>query len=154
LSDSHKTLHLLLYAMIGLAGLALGLRLFFGIYQVHGVGMEPTLKNKEFCLVANYPLSLEQGDLVVFRSNSGKPLVRRVIGLPKQKVEIKDSKVYINGQLVREPYVARAKGIIDTAPVQIPEDEYYLLSDDRLDTLDSRRLGTIHKDQLLGKIIY
>jgi signal peptidase I len=55
---------------------------------------------------------------------------------------------------VREPYVARAKGIIDTAPVQIPEDEYYLLSDDRLDTLDSRRLGTIHKDQLLGKIIY
>jgi signal peptidase I len=154
LSDSHKTLHLLLYAMIGLAGLALGLRLFFGIYQVHGVGMEPTLKNKELCLVANYPLSLEQGDLVVFRSNSGKPLVRRVIGLPKQKVEIKDSKVYINGQLVREPYVARAKGIIDTAPVQIPEDEYYLLSDDRLDTLDSRRLGTIHKDQLLGKIIY
>ncbi|TCW38925.1 signal peptidase I [Laceyella sacchari] len=154
MSDSHKTLHLLLYAMIGLAGLALGLRLFFGIYQVHGVGMEPTLKNKELCLVANYPLSLEQGDLVVFRSNSGKPLVRRVIGLPKQKVEIKDSKVYINGQLVREPYVARAKGIIDTAPVQIPEDEYYLLSDDRLDTLDSRRLGTIHKDQLLGKIIY
>ncbi|MFC7439843.1 signal peptidase I [Laceyella putida] len=143
-----------MYIVIGLAGLALGLRLFFGLYQVQGDGMEPTLKNQGFYLVMSRPLTLKKGDIVVFRTNTGKPLIRRVIGLPNQTVEIKKSKVYVDGKLLHEPYVTRAEGIGDTEVVNIPENHYYLLSDDRADTWDSRRMGTIHQNQLLGKFIH
>lgn len=117
--------------------------------------MEPSLKDDGLYLVITHPLSLKRGDIVVFRAaDTDQLLVKRVIGLPNEKIEIKESKVYVNGEWQDEPYVTRVQGINDYAIVDVPENHYYLLSDDRTDTWDSRQMGSIHKDQLLGKLIY
>lgn len=92
-----------------------------------------------------------------FYKNEGKDkerLVKRVIGLPGDKIDIREGKVYLNGDYYNEPYV---KGITlpndMKFPVTVPKNEYFVMGDNREVSLDSRDIGFIGIDEIEGKVI-
>ncbi len=96
----------------------------------------------------------QPGDIVVFRGEDrGKSIqmIKRIIAVSGQKVEICDGKVYIDGTLQTENY---AKGITSgTINIIVPEGEIFFLGDNRQFSFDSREMGTISKTKLRGKVV-
>jgi len=98
----------------------------------------------------------ERGDIIVFHASggSGNDLIKRVIGLPGEQVEIVNGTVFINGQRLVEPYITEAWG--DTRPmIVIPDRHYYVLGDNRNSSQDSRsgRIGLVPRDRIVGKAL-
>ena len=97
-----------------------------------------------------------RGDIIVFQTSggSGNDLIKRVIGLPGEQVEIVNGTVFINGQPLLEPYITEAWS--DTRPaIVIPERHYYVLGDNRNSSQDSRsgRIGLVPRDRIVGKAL-
>lgn len=97
-----------------------------------------------------------RGDIVVFRppGTSSDPYIKRIIGLPGETLEIRDGSVYINGTELDEGYVSSAtswRGGGDQAAVTVPENEYFVMGDNRENSSDSRSFGTVPKDNIIGK---
>ena len=93
----------------------------------------------------------QRGDVVVIRSpqESGKRLVKRIIALPGDSLEIRDGILKINGSTVAEPYIlgsARNREL-----TTIPSDHYYVLGDNRPQSNDSNNFGPVHRNQIIGK---
>lgn len=101
----------------------------------------------------------QRGDIIVFRypDNEKERFTKRVIGLPGERVEIRDGKVYINDSEtpLDEPYV-NGTPTGNFGPYEIPEDCYFMLGDNRNDSLDARYWQNtyLHKDKILGKVIF
>lgn len=99
----------------------------------------------------------KRGDILVFRSEEldNKRLVKRLIGLPGEKVEIKeDGNVFINGEKLDEPYVVEATGQAKT--FDVPENCYFFLGDNRPISFDARYWNNpyINKDKIIGKVLF
>ena len=97
-----------------------------------------------------------RGDIIVFHSSaaSGNDLIKRVIGLPGERVAITNGRVYINGLLLEEPYIAEVWS--GTRPeIVIPARHYYVLGDNRNSSQDSRsgRVGLVPRDRIVGKAL-
>ena len=130
------------------------------ITQVVGNSMSPTLKNGEILLLnkAKYRFAnVRRGDIISLNYADTKYLIKRVIGLPGETVSIKNSKVYINGELYNEPYIPKdlvygAFELKSLGYLTIPDNMYFVLGDNRADSLDSREIGLISKDKINGKI--
>lgn len=118
--------------------------------------MYPTLEDGEFMILnkLEYRFSSPQrGDIVVFRDPRVREaeLTKRVVGLPGETVEIESGKVFVNAMLLEEPYITTPWN--DTKPkILIPEGEYYVLGDNRDNSLDSRssQVGLVPKDLIIG----
>lgn len=101
----------------------------------------------------------QRGDIIVFRypDNEKERFTKRVIGLPGERVEIRDGKVYINDSEtpLDEPYV-NGTPTGNFGPYEVPEDCYFMLGDNRNDSLDARYWQNtyLHKDKILGKVIF
>ncbi len=145
------TLGLLLSAPLTI----IGIRIFIiAPYYVDGVSMEPTYVTGDYIL-ANKLSGYERGDVVVFE-NVNKILVLRIVGLPGEEVYVHDDgNVYINGEILDEPYLEDRPVYETLIPPDIilGDDRYYLLGDNRDTSYDSRAFGSIHKKYLIGKII-
>ena len=124
--------------------------------------MEPTLEIGQRLIVSKVSYLFhepERGDIVTFhppnQPKDATPLIKRIIGLPGESVEIKDGIVYIhngdgNTLPLDEPYVAeqaRSTFVGDT----IPENEYFVLGDNRNNSDDSRRGWTVPQENIIGK---
>jgi signal peptidase I len=108
-----------------------------------------------------------RGDMVVFAPpavlNVKDNFIKRVIGLPGDRVEVKAGKVYINGKILTEKYVAEAPNYTwtktessdaDFTPNRVvPEGQYLVLGDNRNNSLDSHYWGFVAKDKIVGKAI-
>lgn len=122
--------------------------------QVIGSSMEPTLYNKELILLnkINYKLSsIQRFDVVVIKTTEEKALIKRVIGLPGETVEYKDNKLYINGEYVPENITLKDETYDYILGSNIPNDKYFVMGDNRSITLDSRIIGLIDKEDIIGK---
>lgn len=119
--------------------------------QVDGESMYPTLDNNEILLLKKYDHSYERFDIVVFDYNRSK-LVKRIIGLPGDYVEYKDNELYINNEKIDFELDAYTYdfNLSELGFKQIPEDYYLVLGDNRTNSIDSRRIGLIPKDSILG----
>ena len=85
--------------------------------------------------------------------NGGDTFVKRLIGLPGDRWRMQDGFVYINGEKLEEPYVKPARRDHDTRPEKmIPKGEYLMLGDNRASSCDSRRWGTVPRDNLIGPV--
>ena len=133
-------------------------------FIVEGVSMEPTLYNNERVLVNKIPAwnnSVDHQDIVVIRDDENdRYYVKRIIGLPGDKVAIENDTLYINDKPKDEPYLPKEQVGIkliklnttgDFDPVRIPEDHYFVMGDNRLDSRDSRNgLGYIEEEDIVG----
>jgi signal peptidase I len=86
-----------------------------------------------------------------------RAFIKRIVGLPGEQVEVRDKHILINGQILEEPYVQHRdpRRMIrprdNFGPVIIPEDSYFVLGDNRDESLDSRFLGFVTRDQIKGR---
>ena len=147
-----------IYVLITVAAVAvLVATLWLPVMQTYGSSMAPTLNNGEiiFSVKTQTP---ERGDIIAFYYNN-KVLVKRVIGLPGDWVEVlEDGTVYLNGQLLSEPYITeRSFGNADIEfPCQVPDGKYFVMGDHRATSADSRHtvVGCIGSDQIVGRILF
>ena len=129
--------------------------LFLPILQISGDSMSPTLAHDEIVVLLKTK-KFERGDLIGFYYQ-GKILLKRVIALPEDEVAIDaDGNVYINGELLDEPYVTD-KGFGDCDlefPYKVPGTSYFVMGDRRSNSVDSRNsvVGSIPQEDIIGKV--
>ena len=127
----------------------------FENYRVLGHSMDPTLEDDQFLVVNKLGYRLkdpERGDIIVFRDprTDDRKLIKRVVGLPSEQVEIRNGQVAIEGHLLEEPYIASQSQYSQT-PLMIPEDEYFVLGDNRNNSSDSHNWGSLPRDKIVGE---
>ena len=136
--------------------LALALQVFIQPTIVYGQSMEPNLHENERVILDKVSYRIgepSRGDIVVFPvKGEPLPLIKRVIGLPGETVEVRDGRVLVNGVALREPY-ASGPTAGNISPVRVPADAVFVMGDNRAPggSLDSRRLGPISLSQLVGR---
>lgn len=129
--------------------------LFLPILQISGDSMSPTLEHDEIVILFKSK-DFDRGDLIGFYYQ-GKILLKRVIALPEDEVAIDaDGNVYINGELLEEPYVTD-KGLGDCDlefPYKVPGTGYFVLGDRRSNSVDSRNsvIGAISQEDIIGEV--
>lgn len=138
--------------------LALLIRQFvFAIFMVDGESMVPTLANEERLVVNKMVYNLhkpEYGDILVFQypADQTKDYIKRVIGLPGDKIEIHDFKVFRNGQELEEDYIAEPTGTVNKV-FEVPEGAVFVLGDNRNYSKDSRddSVGYVPYELIVGR---
>jgi signal peptidase I len=136
--------------------LAMALQVVIQPTIVYGQSMEPSLHDYERVILdkVSYRIGTPaRGDIVVFPvKGEPLPLIKRVIGLPGETVEVRDGRVLVNGVALREPYVS-GPTVGNMAPVRVPADTVFVMGDNRAPggSLDSRRLGPIPLNKLVGR---
>lgn len=129
-----------------------------GIEQVVGPSMEPTLKQGNVVIVnkLTYRLHEIQRNDVVTITKEDKHMVKRIVGLPGEKVEYKDNYVYVDGKKYKEKFIDGVNtddfSISDLGYDVIPDDMYLVLGDNREDSRDSRSFGLVEKENIIGKV--
>ena len=129
--------------------------LFLPILQISGDSMSPTLEHDEIVILLK-TREFDKGDLIGFYYQ-GKILLKRVVALPEEDVVIDgDGNVYVDGELLEEPYVTD-KGLGDCDlefPYKVPGTGYFVLGDRRSNSVDSRNsvIGSVTKDDIIGKV--
>ncbi len=136
--------------------IALVIQLFLAqATRVYGQSMEPNLHTNQRLVVEKLSYRFHaprRGDIVVLRlPNQGNELlIKRVIGLPGETVEIRQGVVYINGKPLDEPYVTY-RSYETLAPRVIPPLNVFVLGDNRSASNDSRVFGPVHRDNIVGR---
>ena len=130
--------------------------------KVEGTSMMPSLTDQERIFINKfvYRLGLDEvqrGDTVVFwfPGDPSKSYIKRVIGLPGDRVEIVAGVVHVNGRALEEPYVPEEYRDLGTYPaVLVPEDRFYVLGDHRSSSNDSRNWGPVPREAIYGKAVF
>jgi len=134
----------------------LGMDTFLPRYVVDGASMEPNFHTSERVIVDRVTMLLSggpaRGDVVVLDSpRADELLIKRVIGLPGERVSIEGGRVYINGQRLEEPYV---EGYCTYRSCdgdwQLGPDQYFVLGDNRSHSLDSHSFGPVARASIRG----
>jgi len=135
----------------------------YAVQTVHVLGssMYGTLHDNDLLVASKISYKLHQpqrGDIVVFKppDEASRDFIKRIIALPGERIHIANSVVYINGQVVREPYLPERWTYNNNWPASgqdqlIPPDEYFVMGDNRNHSSDSRTFGPIELDSILGK---
>jgi signal peptidase I len=142
--------------------IVLAVVLFFAInavsarVRVDGFSMLPTLQDGEYVLVNRLAYRSAQpvrGDIIVFVSPQSPELdlIKRVIGLPGDTVKISNGEVQVNGQTLDEPYIAAEP--IYNGEWEVPQDNLFVLGDNRNDSSDSHAWGLLPVENVIGKAI-
>ena len=147
-----------MYSLIVVAAVAVLIAtLALPVLQISGSSMEPTLNDEEIVVLIK-TTNLKRGELCCF-SYQNKFLIKRVIGLPGDKVNVDENgSVYVNNALLDEPYVTdKALGECDvTFPSYVTDNHYFVLGDHRSTSIDSRSsvIGLVSEEYIVGKIFF
>lgn len=134
---------------------------------VVGSSMYPTLEDGEHVIVnvaASYLTDIERFDVVVVHSPDNKDLwVKRVIGLPGETISYQDGILYVDNKEIEEPFLDKnyVEQVVkqqqlktftqDMAPVTLKDNEYFLMGDNRNNSMDSRSVGPFTRDKIIAK---
>jgi signal peptidase I len=104
------------------------------------------------------PFALKRGQIVVFYKTPKRDedaLIKRVIGLPGDTIEMRDGAVVVNGTAIDEPYVHGLQTGCGNScgPITLGPDQYFLMGDNRSNSLDSRMFGPIPASQVVGRVV-
>jgi len=131
------------------------------VFIVDGESMYPNLKDKELVLWERNTYKEDgmapgRGDIVIVRypgDPKNKKYVKRLIGLPGEKVSIRGGSVYINNQLLKEKYLSYDLETDPGGEWKLGSNEYFILGDNRPNSNDSRYFGPVEKRFLLGRAL-
>jgi len=126
---------------------------------VNGDSMAPTLEDKELLILNRFVYNENEPkrfDLIVFDYDAEqKPLVKRIVGLPGEKVEYKNSNLYIDDVLIKENFIFEETEDFTIDGLGITtceEDTYFVMGDNRDNSTDSRIIGCVKKEDIIGKV--
>ena len=124
--------------------------------RVDGVSMLPTLQNGEFILVNKLAYDMgtpTRGDIIVFRSTTAPDLdlIKRIMGIPGDKISIHSGQVVINGQTLSEPYINAIPNY--NGDWQVPDGYLFVLGDNRTNSSDSHLWGFLPEKNVIGKAL-
>ena len=124
--------------------------------RIDGSSMEPNLHHDEFVIVSkvNYRIGEpERGDVVVFDfpRNITEEYIKRIIGLPGEKIKIEDGQVYVNGEALMEPYL-KVEPLYEGEWL-VQEDELFVLGDNRNNSSDSHNWGMVPLENVVGEAL-
>jgi signal peptidase I len=128
-----------------------GVYMTFGTAQVSGNSMYPTYENADFLLISKTK-AIEYGDIVAIYSDQlSKYLCKRVVGTEGDRIVIDNTGFYRNGELVDEPYIVEDwLEHSDWVNTTVPENEVFVMGDNRNNSADSRYLGTMSVSDIYG----
>jgi signal peptidase I len=145
-------------------------------FRIDGISMEPNFHNGQFLIVNRFaycpglhldisPLNIhlektwclrtpKRGDVIVFEypKDLSRDFIKRVIGLPGDTVEVRDGSVYVNGQLMPEPFGPNP-GNSTNGPITVGPDQLFVMGDNRNNSSDSRTWGQLPLEYVIGKAL-
>jgi len=128
--------------------------------KVEGNSMQPNLEDQERIFINKFVYRLEaiaRGDVVVFRypRDPSKSYIKRVVGVPGDRVRVAAGRVYLNGQALQEDYVSLDETDLRSYPeVTVPAGAYYVMGDHRTMSNDSREFGPVSERYIYGKAVF
>lgn len=155
------------YLVTGIAFILIRTFLFSPI-EVDGASMYPSLEDEDK-IVINKLSHYDRFDIIVFKgSNKKNNYVKRIIGLPGDKIHFKNDELFINDEVFDEPYLATLKESVNGGKLtgsfnffdlygsyEVPSGHYFVLGDNRIDSIDSRHpyiIGLVKDEQIMGEV--
>lgn len=120
--------------------------------RVNGSSMAPTLQDGDLMIldIISFKLSGAKRFDVLVADQGEELLIKRVIGLPGEKVEVRLQQLYIDGEKINDPFI-KEMNMSETIDIQLGKNEYFLMGDNRSNSMDSRTFGPFKKSQIKGK---
>ena len=109
--------------------------------------MNPTLKGNEIMILNKMDKEFERYEIVVVKSSDGD-IIKRVYGLPGETISCEGNKIYIDGKKIEDEYGVGQT--LNFEKVQLKDDEYFVLGDNRMNSKDSRNFGPFKKEKIKG----
>lgn len=123
-------------------------------FYVKGVSMNPTLIEKDYLLVEKFSNNYKRNDIIIFKhseNNKTKFLIKRIIGLPNEKIEIINNNILINNKIFQEPNYSQ--GIIyEKIDLKLNYDQYFVLGDNRDENINLYNNYLTNKQNIIGKV--
>lgn len=165
ISKGKEILSTLMYIIVALVIFMLVRQFLFAPVSVEGDSMVPTLHDDDR-LILNKVAGIDRFDIVVFNApdEPEKQYIKRVIGVPGDTIEVRDDVLFVNGEEVPEEYLAADYFTVDesdnftddfnlailTGMEKVPEGQYFLLGDNRINSKDSRFFGFVEESAIIG----
>lgn len=124
---------------------------------VSGESMLPNYKDGEILFATGLKGEIKRGDIIVAKAPNDTLVIKRVIGLPGEHLLLKDGKLFINGEEIKEDYLDKdyiASSVYEEFEVDIPDDSYIYLGDNRDRSYDCRAYGPIEADRIIQKVVF
>lgn len=146
---------------IGIAILAVLLifNCVISVSQISGDSMKPNFCDNDRIVLFKLDRSFKRGDVIVFKTEDGEKLMKRIIAVAGDTVDISaQGQVVVNGKVLQEDYIYEETTITDQTvsyPLTVQEDAYFVLGDNRSHSIDSRnkKIGQIEKKDIIGRVI-
>ncbi len=143
--------------------IAILISIFISPTLVRETSMEPTIEPDDYLLLSRQAYrfgEVHEGDIVVFKSDikldeeHNKLLIKRVIATGGDIVTISEGKVYVNGEELQEDYTFEQSTTGEIYNLEVPEGSIFVMGDHRSVSLDSRKIGVVEEDRIVGKVIF
>ena len=127
------------------------------VFRVHGDSMLPALRSGDYVLVSagkGSTTSLPRGSIVV-TAQTGRTDVKRIVGLPSERITFTEGMLLIDGMKLVEPYLGGLPPVIglDFAEYELGGDEYFVMGDNRAHSTDSRQYGPMERERIGGRAV-
>lgn len=151
-----------LKTVVLVVAIALVIRIFIvQPFVVEGQSMEPSFNNADYLITEKISFRFrepERGEIIIFHPPDSPSVnyIKRVIGLPGETIEIKDGAISVNGEKISENYLFSAEDVKavsrDGLKVNLGQDQFFVMGDNRNHSRDSREIGAITKDEIVSRV--
>ncbi|MFH0779470.1 MAG: signal peptidase I [Parcubacteria group bacterium] len=131
-------------------------------FYVKGASMEPSFYDREYLIINELVYRFNdpgRGDIVIFKypKDPSQYFIKRIVGLPGEKVEVKDNQVFVSqggrkAMLDEAEYIGPSVRTFGDKSLQLGSDEYFVMGDNRDNSLDSRNFGPVAREMIVGKV--